>query len=71
MSYRLKQSDEWTPYVERDIINPLKPYRVLVLTDKLTEVGQTIPNDWIIRPDRSASERINLYGFQRALYDKR
>lgn len=71
MSYRLKQSDEWTPYVERDIINPLKPHRVLVLTDKLTEVGQTIPNDWIIRPDRSASERINLYGFQRALYDKR
>lgn len=71
MSYRLKQSDEWTPYVERDIINPLKSHRVLVLTDKLTEVGQTIPNDWIIRPDRSASERINLYGFQRALYDKR
>ena len=71
MSYRLKQSDEWTPYVERDIVNPLKPHRVLVLTDKLTEVGQTIPNDWIIRPDRSASERINLYGFQRALYDKR
>lgn len=71
MSYRLKRSDEWTPYVERDIINPLKPHRVLVLTDKLTEVGQTIPSDWIIRPDRSASERINLYGFQRALYDKR
>ena len=71
MSYRLKQSDEWTPYVERDIINPLKSHRVLVLTDKLTEVGQTIPSDWIIRPDRSASERINLYGFQRALYDKR
>ena len=71
MSYRLKQSDEWTPYVERDIVNPLKSHRVLVLTDKLTEVGQTIPSDWIIRPDRSASERINLYGFQRALYDKR
>lgn len=71
MSYRLKQSDEWTPYVEHDIINPLKSHRVLVLTDKLTEVGQTIPSDWIIRPDRSASERINLYGFQRALYDKR
>lgn len=71
MSYRLKQSDEWTPYAERDIINPLKSHRVLVLTDKLTEVGQTIPSDWIIRPDRSASERINLYGFQRALYDKR
>lgn len=71
MSYRLKQSDEWTLYAERDIINPLKSHRVLVLTDKLTEVGQTIPSDWIIRPDRSASERINLYGFQRALYDKR